>query len=251
MYLYDANCAVGPWPTAQPLYETVDELLVEMERLGIDRALVSHTTARTFDPPQGNRRLMQEIAGHAQLEPCWTLLPPSTGEMGTVDELMGEMAGADVRAVRLYPGEHTFSLDEWQCGELWAALAARRYLVLIDLAQTDWTTIEQICRTHTGLSLLVTWTGYRQLRPLFALLERCPNLYCDLSNYSTYLGVEETLARFGSGRLLFGTGLPTADPGGPIARLCYTDAPAADLEAMGHGNLERLLAQVQLEGAGA
>ena len=249
MYLYDVNCAVGPWPTARLPYETVDGLLNEMERLGIDRALVSHTTARTFDPRQGNRRLMDEIAGCAQLAPCWILLPPSCGEMGTVDEMLAEMAAGGVRAVRLYPNEHTFSLEDWQCGELWAALAARRYVVTIDLAQTDWAAIERLCQAYPDLSLVVTWTGYRQLRPLFALLDRCPNLYCDLSNYSTYLGVEETVARFGSRRLLFGTGLPAGDPGGPIARLCYTDAPQADLEAMAHGNVERLLARVRLEAA--
>ena len=58
MVLYDANCAVGPWPTDRPAYETVDGLLAEMARLGIERALVSHTLARTYNPPYGNRLLM-------------------------------------------------------------------------------------------------------------------------------------------------------------------------------------------------
>ena len=43
MDLFDVNCAVGTWPTDRPAYETVDELSSEMERLGIARALVSHT----------------------------------------------------------------------------------------------------------------------------------------------------------------------------------------------------------------
>jgi predicted TIM-barrel fold metal-dependent hydrolase len=78
---------------------------------------------------------------------------------------------------------------------------------------------------------------------LFALLDRHNNLFCDLSNLCTYLAVEEILERFDSGRMLFGTGLPMADPGGPIARLFYTDAPQGDLAAMAHGNIERLLAR--------
>jgi hypothetical protein len=248
MYLFDVNCAVGPWPTDRPLYETVDGLLTEMRRLGIARALVSHNLARSFDPPQGNQFLMDELAGHEELQPCWTLLPPSCGEMGTVDELLADMAVAGVRAVRLYPREHTYSLDDWQCGELLAALSHRHYVVLLALAESNFTEIERLCRTHPGLSLVVTGTGYRQLRPLFALLSRCPNLYCDLSNFSTYLGVEEVLDRYGSDRLLFGTGLPAADPGGPIARVFYTDAPEPDITAMAHGNAERLLARVQLAG---
>jgi hypothetical protein len=242
MYLYDANCAVGPWPTECPVYETVDGLLTEMARLGIERALVSHTLARTYNPPYGNRLLMQEIAGYNQLSPCWTLLPPSCGEMGPLDRLLAELEAHHVCAVRLYPKEHTYSLEDWQCGELFSALAERRTLVLLDLAETNWSDVERVCRCYPSLSMVVTGIGYRQLRPLFALLERCDNLYCDLSNLCTYLGVEEILARFDSRRMLFGTGLPIADPGGPIARLYYTNAPQGDLAAMAHGNIERLLA---------
>jgi hypothetical protein len=245
MLVFDANCAVGPWPADKPRYETVEGLLAEMERLGIDRALVSHTLARTYDPAQGNRILMDEIAGHETLEPCWTLLPPACGEMGNLDELMAEMAQANVRAVRLYPLEHSYSLAEWQCGELFEALAERRHVMLLDLAQGSWGDVERICRTYPDLAVVVTWVGYRQLRPLFALLRRCSNLYCDLSNLSTYLGIEEILDRFGSERLIFGTGLPTADPGGPIARLFYTDAPPSALNAIAHGNVERLLDRVR------
>jgi len=245
MLVFDANCAVGPWPTDKPRYETVEGLLAEMERLDIQRALVSHTLARTYDPAQGNQILMDEIAGHEMLSPCWTLLPPACGEMGSVDELIAGMAQTGVRAVRLYPREHTYSLGEWQCGELLGALAERQYVLLLDLAQGSWEDIERICRTYPGLAVIVTWVGYRQLRPLFALLNLYSNLYCDLSNLSTYLGIEEILDRFGSERLIFGTGLPTADPGGPIARLSYTDAPPAVLDAIAHGNLERLLNRVQ------
>ena len=38
MLVFDVNCAVGPWPTDKPRYETVDGLLAEMERLGIERS---------------------------------------------------------------------------------------------------------------------------------------------------------------------------------------------------------------------
>jgi len=246
MILFDTNCAVGPWPSDQPRYETVDELLAEMERFGIDRALVSHTLARTYDPVHGNQHLMGEIAGHEQLIPCWTLLPPACGEMGSLEDMLLNLAQASIRAVRLYPQEHTYSLADWQCGDMFAELAERRYVVLLDLAQTNWSEIEHICRTYSRLTVIVTWVGYRQFRPLFALLRRYRNLYCDLSNLSTYLGVEEILSRFGSEQLVFGTGLQVADPGGPLARLFYTDAPTADIAAIAHSNIEKLLARVQI-----
>ncbi len=247
MHLFDVNCAVGAWSSDRLVYETVDGLLSEMARLGIGRALVSHTLAQSYDPLYGNRVLMSEIAGCEQLFPCWTLLPLSCSEMGTLDELLAEMSLAGVRAVRFYPRAHTFSLDDWQCGDLLSALAERRYVVLLDLDQIDGAGIDAVCRAYPALSWVLTKTGYRQFRPLFALMRRHSNLYCDLSLLSLYLGVEEILARFGSDRLLFGTGLPRCDPGGPIARLFYTDAPQTEIAAMAYGNVERLLARVQLE----
>jgi len=244
MYLFDANCAVGAWPTDRVAYETVDQLLAEMARLGIARALVSHTLARHYDPVQGNRMLMEALAGRERLDPCWTLLPSSCGEMGSIDGLMRDMADQGVRAVRLYPRSHSYSLDDWQCGDLFRALSERRYVVLMDIDEAGWSDIDRICGAYPSLSLVVTQTGYRHLRFLFALMMRHANLYCDLSNFSTYLGVEEMIARFGSRRLLFGTGLPQSDPGGPIARVFYTQATEADLAAMAHGNLEWLLGGV-------
>jgi predicted TIM-barrel fold metal-dependent hydrolase len=247
MYLFDANCAVGPWPTDRPAYETADELSSVMERLGIERALVSHTLGQTYDPPRANQILMDEIAGHERLLPCWTLLPLSCGEMGTLETLLERMAGSGVRAVRFYPRDHQYELDEWQCGELLDGLSERRYVVLLDVDQTNWGEIERVCRTYPGLSLVLTQTGYRQMRRLMALMARYPNVYCDLSTFCVFLGVEEVLERFGSRRLLFGTGLPLRDPGGPIARVSYVRAAEADVTAIAHGTLEWMLGRVRLQ----
>lgn len=242
VYICDTNCLVGPWPARTPAYETVEGLLTEMERLGIARSLVAHTTARTYDPRYGNRRLMQEIAGHDELWPCWVLLPPSCGEMGSLDELLAQMAQAKVRAVRLYPRDHTFSLAEWQCGELLRVLESRHYPVLLGLDQTDWDQVSRLCRTYPDLPWIMVGVNYRQLRPLFALLQQHDNLYVELSTFAPYLGVEEVVSRFGSGRLLFGSGLPLEDPGGPLARLTYAAIPESAREDIAHRNLERLLA---------
>jgi len=247
MYLYDANCAIGAWPTDRVPYENVDGLLREMDRLGISRALVSHTLGQHFDPQAGNRALMEALAGHEdRLAPCWTLLPLSCGEMGTLSELVAELLAAQVRAVRLYPKSHSFCLDEWLCGDLLGELSRRRYIALIDMAETDWTEIDRVCGEYPGISWVLTQLGYRHLRFLFGAMSAHANLYCDLSNFSTYLGVEETLSRFGHKRLVFGTGLPAMDPGGPIARVCYTQGDPQHVEAIAHGNLERLLGRVWL-----
>jgi hypothetical protein len=171
--------------------------------------------------------------------------------MGTLENLMSEMAASSVRAVRLYPRSHSYTLDDWLCRDLLTALSERRYVVLIDIAETDWSEVDRLCGAYSGISWIVTQTGYRNLRFILGAMRNHANLHCDLSNLSTYLGVEEILTRFDSGRLVFGTGLPAMDPGGPIARVTYTQAEPQDVEAIAHGNLERMLAQVRLGEEGA
>ena len=55
---------------------------------------------------------------------------------------------------------------------------------------------------------MVCSVGYRELRVLLPLLDRHPNLACDLSYFAAHQGVEVVVRRFGAGRLLFGTGMP-------------------------------------------
>jgi hypothetical protein len=72
----DANCQLGIYnfrieggPYALP------DLLAETCRRGIARRLVYHLVARENNPAQGNAALMQELAGHNELVPCWRSRP--------------------------------------------------------------------------------------------------------------------------------------------------------------------------------
>ena len=73
--LFDASAYVGDWATERLAFSTPGELLAEMDRFGIGRALVCHTLAWQNSPSLGNARLMREIASHPRLEPCWVVVP--------------------------------------------------------------------------------------------------------------------------------------------------------------------------------
>ncbi len=254
--LFDAGCMIGPWPTETLAYDDAAGLLREMDRVRIARALVYHSLAWQHLPSAGNAALMESIHGHPGLEPCWGVLP--TGEDGAPDEIRAQLARAGVRAVRIWPRDHAYPLAEWSCGPMLAALAARRYVLCVDLDQivapvgrydvdpAGWQQLEWLCAAYPGLSVVVTRTGYRALRVLPLLLARHPGLSADLSYFSTHEGVETVTQTFGPGRLVFGTGQPLVDPGGPVARLMYAELSDAERDRIAHANLERLLSRVQM-----
>lgn len=239
--LFDANAMVGKFPTGALAYAAVDGLRAAMAGLGIERALVYHSLAWRYDPPFGNRLLIEELAGDGRLFPCWVLLPTGAGEIGSPTEFLAAMARDGVRAARAFPRDHGYDLASPDCAPLLALLAARRVPLFLDLEQAGWAMIEAVAAAQPDLPVVACRVGYRSLRAIAGVLERRANVHLDLAYFGTHQGVEWVARRFGARRLIFGTGMPLSDPGGAVTRLLYSELPDAEVAAVGAGNLERLL----------
>ena len=81
MRFFDCNCFFG-LPTRRPLLPvpTAEQLLVEMDRAGVERALVWHIAQHDASPYVGNQLLEEAIRPHPRLWGCWTVLPNQTHE---------------------------------------------------------------------------------------------------------------------------------------------------------------------------
>jgi predicted TIM-barrel fold metal-dependent hydrolase len=249
MELWDVNCLIGRWPTAELLFHDVDGLRARMDALGIARAVVGHADCLHFDPAAGNARLMRALEAaapevRARLWPCWALLPPATGEMGTLDELARALDAHDIRAARLYPRDHNYSLAGPDAEALLGLLARRRTLTLLDLEQSSWEEIERVAAAHPALPLVVCNLGYRGLRRYAGVLARRPNVYLDLSYLGSHQALEWLVARGYAHRLIFGTGAPLIDGGGAVTRLLLADLGPRERALIGHENLARWLGAV-------
>ena len=240
--LIDVNAALGPWPHGDCEALDVPALLSRLDALGIGRAVVHHTVAAMYDPVTGNARLLDEIAGEQRLVPCFVLGPLETGEHGDPATLGERLAAAGVRAVRVLPRDHAWSLAGREARLLGETVAGAGLPLFVDLAQTEWGDLDTFATLVPSLPIVVCRIGYRDLRRLLPLLARHAGLRCDLSYFAAHDGVEEIVARFGAGRLLFGTGMPVCEPAGALARLAYAGLSDADVEAIAHGNAEQLLA---------
>ena len=72
------------------------------------------------------------------------------------------------------------------------------------------------------------------------------NLFLETHNLVNYLGLDDLVSRFGSERFLFGSFFPHLDPNSAAMLLCHGDMDQRDRQNIAHGNLERLLAEVDL-----
>lgn len=249
MRLLDINVMLGPTPTdAEPSLKTIEDLLREMDRLGIAEALVYSSEARYCHPREGNWALLKQIEGHRhRLHPCWLLLPPATSELPAPEELVRQMHDNGVRAARLLPGAFGFPLSERVLRPLLEVLEAESIPVIIDLERSHWPELSPwdnifaICETHPRLPVILLREGGVTARALYHLWDACPNLYLETSYMQTGRCLEEICERFGAGRLLFGSALPQYDAGGALATMhgsVLTDQQRADIAG---NNARRLL----------
>ena len=239
--LVDVNAAIGPWPHGNAPELDARSLVTQLDRFGIEQALVHHSTAWLYDPATGNERLLRELEDAPRLFPCFVLGPLETGEFGESDDLHGALAAAGVRAVRVYPRDHNWTLAGAESELLFRTVAESRLPVFVDLVQTDWQSVSELLTREAELRLIVCSVGYRELRAILPLLERHANLACDLSYFAAHHGVEVIVRRYGSDRLVFGTGMPVCEPAGPVACLAWADLDDASRTAIGVENAERLL----------
>jgi hypothetical protein len=254
MDLFDANCMLGSPALRGPgAPVTPVELLAEMKRVGIARALVYHSLAVTNNPRQGNQLLMEEIAGFPHLLPAWVLAPEFTPAAPSPAALVDQMVSLGVRAARLLPRPQSFELRLWNVGELLEALAERQAPVWIDYGMsswtnnlTDWNGLAEVLGALPELRVVLVRPDISSGRRLFALMERHSNLFVETSYYTVHQGLAELCRSFGAQRVLFGSGLPARAAGPAITALLYQPIEEEDRRLIAGGNLERLLSEVIL-----
>jgi hypothetical protein len=246
---FDAECRLGVAKLHKPgAPSTVEALVTELASNGIARALVYHADAVGYDPVEGNRRLLDEIAGHTELEPCWVLLPHHTGEFPPPEIVLAQMLAKGVRAARVFPRTFRFAFRLWNLGELLSALADRRIPLWVDFGHDGWSEesidfegLHEVCGAFPALPVVLVKPNIGTDRRVYALMAQHPNLHVETSYYTVHRGIERLCETFGPRRVLFGTGLPHRAAGPAITALAYSLIDDTARALLAGGNLVRLL----------
>ncbi|MCK4655343.1 MAG: amidohydrolase family protein [Candidatus Cloacimonetes bacterium] len=212
-----------------------------MKRSNIGKALVYHSFSREYSPVLGNQKLLEEIGKYKNLYPCWVLFPHYTGEMPVPEELINVILEKGIRAVRIFPKTHKWSLSEWSAGVLLKILEKRSIPLFIDFEETNFDQLNSVCSGHPNLPVVLTRAPFRLNRDIYALLSETSNLYIDTSFFQLYYGIEDVCEKFGANRLLFGSATPFFDPAPLIMVVKYARISKEEKAMIAGGNLMQLL----------
>jgi predicted TIM-barrel fold metal-dependent hydrolase len=237
----DVNVRVGPSGMYGQLALEKDELLAEMNRFGIESAVVSHFTAEEYDAAEGNLSLARD--SDVRFVPAWAALPDGRE--------IEDLAKRNPKAVRLYlaSSRHNFSSASWCSSALFEYLQQHSVVTLIsreDLQLASgpaaWDSLFALLCNFPRLPVVLLDLGYRSDRYLFPLLERFPSLHFDTSTYAAHRQLEAYVERFEARRAIFGSRLPLSTPGAALAVLITARVSDHAKLAIAGGNLRHLLA---------
>jgi hypothetical protein len=253
MHFFDCNVSIG-LPARREVFPPApraEDLLAEMDFNGVQKALVWHIAQFDASPLLGNDLLASvlrttAIQGQPRLFGCWSLLPNQAHEFPPFPEFLQKMQQARVVALRAFPLDHHFFLNEVSMGSWLAPMMEHKVPLLFSVVKgANWDILYNMMAEFPDLVCVVCdhgcWGEDRRFRPL---VERYPNLYVDTSQYLLDGGIEAFVRDYGPGRMLFGSGFPASYMGGMMMALKHALIPEEAKQAIASQNLERILSEV-------
>jgi predicted TIM-barrel fold metal-dependent hydrolase len=254
--IIDLNASLGPYPFRRLPATTAVDLIGQMDRAGIDRAVVTSLPAVFYrDVHQGNAALRVEIEPHrARLIPVATLNPKYPGWERDLAEALGPWR---MKAVALWPEYHCYTLAGSEGRAALAAIAAAGVPVMLTQRLEDrrqrhaWDQAEDLsvaslleaARAHPRLRfLLVNWAGLDGPKLAAAGLRgRCLIDFARLQVVNRK-EVAKLIAALGVESVGFGSHLPFDYAGPALVKLANLEGlPAADYERIAWRNAAAML----------
>lgn len=239
---------LGEWANKKLRFSEADGLLAEMDRLEISKALVFHSITWQDDINSGNTAVVNAVKGHTdRLVPVMALTPLIEEEFGGRQAVIDFIRNNHIGAVRLFPMDHNFTFDLWSVDRLFSVLDELNMLVLIEgrglsgSIDTYYSQLYELAREYKNIDFVFLTVGYRNLRTIYGLFDKCTNIHIDTSTFITFRGIEDTVRHYGSERILFGSRMPFLEAGVSVGRLVYSGLKPADKENIAYRNAQRLL----------
>jgi predicted TIM-barrel fold metal-dependent hydrolase len=252
--IVDALTVVGPWRDRRPgTPYTFNDLLAEHARFGITGRLTLHAEARDGVPDAGNAELDRLTAGRDDTAAIWTALPPRRFDGVSADRQIAAAEAAGVAMFALFPEAHGHHLAAWANGDLYGAMESVRLPLLLDIgnaqgadARAAYGEIHAIATAFPRLPVVLWNAFYMDERLQVPLLDLCPNVHVGIATvFIPTWGIEQYTARYGPGRLLFGSNWPRQSPGPLLTYVLYADVADAAKQAILGGTIRALANEVR------
>ena len=233
----DANIGVGhrhdrPHPTPDG-----QSLKAEMNRHGVDRAVIYQVQGESISQIDGNQELTSWPADDSFFEPQW-LAGPSRR---SIDQLQKLHAAGRVSSVRMNDSSAWNPFVHWIYRELLEWLQAEQIPLWVSVADIDGSDLLATLTPFPDLVTVLVGAHYTHALWVRPLLKNLSHAHLELSRYEVLGEVEALRNEFGIERLLYGSFFPRYQMGPVLFYLHHLDFSEDELAAVCAGNVERIL----------
>ena len=232
MRIIDINCMIGSWPAKQRQFREPDTLIAEMDKYRLDSCVAYHSMS-LWSTQRGNaltRQMSMDSAG--RIKSCYVLEPNlGSSEMPEAEALLKQLSEEKPAAVRLLPKTKNYRVDEFYCGELLEVINELKLPVLFAAEENPgFECLPLLAKAYPGIKFILLRHGFKDSRYLLPLIKKLDNIYLETGMMVDTGLIEEIVDKYGSEKLLFGSGLPFFVPAGALSLILYARIKDEDKE---------------------
>jgi uncharacterized protein len=236
--VFDANVRVGSRHDEATVCQDRAMLLAEMERHGVERAVIYHAQTDEISSIDGNLMLEAWLSDDNRLVPQWSMLPVAS----SLEQIQALHEQGRVSSVRLQEtGSVGLPFRPWAYDELLTWLSDERIPAWISLPDFNPDDLVTTLRVYPELVTVLIGAHYVHHLTVRPLLRALPNTYLELSRYEPIGAIEELCMEMGAQRLIYGSWYARYAMGPMLFYLHYTRLNEEELALVCAGNLERIL----------
>lgn len=215
----DFNCYCGNWPFFRIRYNTLQKLSELHSRCGITGGFVSSCEAIFYqDPYEAELQLSKELKGTAYMHAM--VLNPMLA--GWRDDLIRAVRNLDIKAVRLMPGFHDYSILDPILDDVCQLLQQYRLPLILTLRirdeRTNWMfhpksvpvdDVAAFLDCHKTVPTLLACARKSEILKLQMQFAGRDNLFTDISGFKdSNFPVEEVSRAIGAEHIVYGSSAP-------------------------------------------
>lgn len=244
MKVIDINCMLGTWPSEKLRFSDSTGLLKEMDSYNISTGIAFSSIA-LWSPERGNQLIKEAAADSNGRVKASYILDPILyrSDMEGKNSLLNKIRKEKPSAVKLYPNRNCFTLDSFYCGEFLEILNELSIPVLFDADQApSFDKLPDLARTYKNIKFIILRHSMNRVRYTIPIIKKLDNIYFDTSVMVDTGVIQEIVNRYGSDKLLFGSGMPFYVPAGALALILYSRISECDKEkilSLNWENIER------------
>ncbi len=235
--VFDANIALGRHNKRFLTSDSLAQAEIEMDRIGVGRALAYSMHAAVFDTEDGNEYLMDILSGNSSIEPQFVC----NFATDNLNRFADEIEKSDVRSLRILPNTQGYPFVDWIIGEWMEWLSSTSTPLWIPSNEVPVEQLYNTLKKFPDVNVVLSEVHYVSVPWVLPMLKKLHQVNIEISRFVIPDGISTLIDTAGSNRILFGSRFPDSPIGPQLYNLEKSILNKEILSAICSGNLKMLL----------